>query len=145
MPFMWIQVGLAAGEFAYCQHDFDRAIALMEQLYTDQRETGISYLRPDVLHLKGRALLEQGPTRAEEARATLVQARAEAEVLGSRRSLWPILITLAEIEQQSGHPAEAEALQQQARQIVEYIANHIETPELRTSFLNSPQVKAVSA
>jgi hypothetical protein len=143
MPFMWIRVALAEGEFAFGQQEFVRAATLMEELYSDLCETGIRYLRPDVLHLQGRALLEQGPTRAEEARATLAQARAEAEALGSRRTLWPILMAMSEIERQRGHPREAEALHRQARGIVDHIAHHLGTPELRASFLNLPQASAV--
>jgi hypothetical protein len=143
MPFMWVRVALAAGEFAFSTREFARAAALMDDLDTDLRSAGIRYLRPDVLYLKGRALLEQGPARAAEASETLARARAEAEALGSRRALWPILFTLSEIERQRGDLAEAEALRQQAREMVDYIAHHIGTPELRSSFLNSPQVKAV--
>ena len=115
----------------------------MDELYADLRDSGLRFLLPDVLHLKGRALLEQGLTSAEETRKILVRARTEAEALGSRRSLWPILFTLSEVERQCGHPAEAEALLTQAREIVDYIAHHIVTPELRSSFLDLAQVKAV--
>jgi predicted ATPase/DNA-binding XRE family transcriptional regulator len=143
MPFMWVRVALAEGEFAFSQQDSVRAAALMDELYTELREAGICYLRPDVLHLRGRALLEQGLTNSDEACETLARARAEAEALGSRRTLWPILISLSEIERQRGHAAEAEALRKQAGEIVDYIAHHIGTPELRASFLDLPQVKAV--
>ena len=88
MPFMWIRVGLAHGEFALQMQAYDQAIALMDSLYTDLTEAGIWYLRPDVLHLKGRALLGQGPCRAEETCLVLEQARAAATKLGSRRALW---------------------------------------------------------
>jgi predicted ATPase/DNA-binding XRE family transcriptional regulator len=142
MPFMWVRVALAKGEFALSQQDFMRAAELMDELYTDLRQTGIRYLLPDVLHLKGQALFEQGSINAEEAYETLIHARAEAEALGSRRALWPILCTLAEIEQQRGHLAKAEALRKQAQEIVDYITHHIGVPEFRASFLNLPNVKA---
>ncbi len=35
MPFMWIRVGLAHGEFALQMQAYDQAIALMDSLYTD--------------------------------------------------------------------------------------------------------------
>jgi hypothetical protein len=119
MPSMWIRVALAQGEFALSQQHFGRAAAMMDQLYTDLREAGIRYLRPDVLHLKGRALLEQGLKGTKDAYEALTQARAEAEALGSRRALWPILISLSEIEQQRGQAAEADALRKQAGEIVD--------------------------
>ncbi|MFN8457607.1 MAG: hypothetical protein U0401_23610 [Anaerolineae bacterium] len=121
------------------QQDFVRAAALMDELYSDLRHAGLHFLLPDVLHLKERALLKQSLTSAEEACETLGRARAEAEALGSRRSLWPILVTLSELERQCGHQTEAEALRKRAGEIVAYIAQHITSLELRTSFLNSTQ------
>lgn len=142
MPFMWIRVALAEGEFAFSQQDFSRTALLMDKLYADLHQADIRYLRPDVLYLKGRALLEQGSTYTEEAHEILTNARAEAEALGSRRALWPILIELSEIEQWRGDAIEAEALRKQTREIVEYIAHHIEIPELRVSFLDLSNVKS---
>ncbi len=87
MPFMWVRVGLAHGEFALQRQAFDQVITLMDALYTDLCEAGIWYLRADVLHLKARALQEQGSPCAKEAGETLAQARSVAERLGSRRML----------------------------------------------------------
>ena len=78
-----------------------------------------------------------------EAYEYYVKARSEAEALGSRRTLWKILAALSEIEAQRGDAIETKNLRQQARQIVEDIAAHIPSPELRASFLNLPQVQAV--
>lgn len=143
MPFMWIRVALAEGELALSQQDFGRAAAVMAALDADLLQAGIRYLRPDVLHLKGRALLEQSQVSQEIARETLLQARAEAEALGSRRALWPILITLSDVERRQGHQDEAEDLRKRARTQVEYIADHIEGSELRTAFQDLSAVKAV--
>ena len=142
MPFMWVHVALAEGEFAYSQQDFIRAAKVMDTLEADLRNAGIRYLLPDVLHLKARALLEQSEDLTEEAYTILVKARAEAEALGSRRSLWPILGTLSRIACQRGRPTEAEALRNQAREIVDDIAHHLPTPELRAAFLNLPSLPA---
>jgi tetratricopeptide (TPR) repeat protein len=92
----------------------------------------------DALHFKGKALLAQG--RVEAARAAWMEARAEAEALGSRRVLWPILAALAEIEAGRGHAAEAQGLRQQAREIITYIADHC-PPDLRNAFLNLADVR----
>jgi tetratricopeptide (TPR) repeat protein len=96
MPFMWIRVGLARGEFALQQGAFDQAVVLMDSLYEDLCGAGIWHLRPDVLHLKGRALLGQGSFHEEEAHEVLLEARAAAEALGSHRALGPILDSLSE-------------------------------------------------
>ncbi|MCB0167200.1 MAG: AAA family ATPase [Anaerolineae bacterium] len=143
MPFMWVRVALAEGEFAFSQQDYGRAAQVMDELDADLRDAGIRYLLPDVLHLKARARLKQGLPPIEEAYKMLVRARTEAEALGSRRSLWPILVTLSEIECQRGHPAEAEARRNQAQEIVVDMAHHLPTPELRAAFLNLAQVKAL--
>jgi hypothetical protein len=92
---------------------------------------------PQVLYLQGQALLGLGQDDA--ARNLWLKALTEAEAIGSRRMLWQILVALSQLETD---PTEVECLRRQAWQIVEYIANHIGTPELRASFLNLPQVKA---
>ncbi len=75
---------------------------------------------------------------------TLRQARAEAETLGSRRILWQILAALSEAERESGNEGEARKVNEQAKSVVAYIADH--TPdELRPSFLNLPQVRSILA
>lgn len=53
MPFMWVRVGLAQGEFALAQGKNEQAVALMDVLYGDLEKAGISYLRSDVLRLQG--------------------------------------------------------------------------------------------
>jgi hypothetical protein len=78
--------------------------------------------------------------QTEAARKTLLEAQAEAEVIGSRRILWQILFTLSQLETE---PAETERLRKQAQEIVAYIANNISEPELRASFLGLPEVQAV--
>ena len=68
-----------------------------------------------------------------------MEARAEAEAIGSRRMLWQILFALSRLETD---PTEAERLRQQAREIAKYIADHT-PPDLRASFLALPAVQAV--
>ena len=102
MPFMWVRVGLAHGEVMLAQGAHEAAVALMDELYDDLDKAGIWYLRPDVLHLKGRALLGLASSHLEEAGKVLLEARSVAECLGSRRALWPVLVSLAEVERQYG-------------------------------------------
>jgi hypothetical protein len=54
--------------------------------------------------------------------------------------LWQILAILTTIEP---NPIKAERLRQQAQEMIEYIAAHTPTPELRASFLALPDVAAV--
>lgn len=85
--------------------------------------------------------------QSQVARERWQEARREAEALGARRRLWPILLALSRLE---ADPTDAERLRQQAREVVAYIADH--TPPdptlepkvgLRASFLNLPAVRAV--
>ncbi len=143
MPFMWVRVGLAHGEFALQMQAYDQATALMDSLYTDLCKAGIWYLRADVLYLKGRALIGQGPCNAEETCFVLEQARAAATKLGSCRALWPIMVSLGEDATCTGDVTTAAIQQQEARTVVDEIARHIPTISLRDAFLGLPKVKAL--
>jgi len=85
MPFMWVRVGLAQGEFALAMGKDEQAVALMDALYSDLERAGIWSLRPEVLELKGRASLRL--ENLDEAREVLLTARAAAESLGARRAV----------------------------------------------------------
>jgi hypothetical protein len=93
---------------------------------------------PEALYLEGQALLGLG--REKAARDRFVDARAVAEKMGSRRTLWHILHALGQLERE---PAQAEQFRREARQVVEYIASHIDQDDLRRSFLGQPDVQAV--
>ena len=134
---------LIRGEVALANKESDEVVRLANRTITSMHERGIRIFLSDTLRLKGQALLGLGHT--SEAREALAEARAEAEALGSRRSLWPILSVLSRLEDQHGNHAEAETLRQQAKEIIEYIADHTGTTELRASFLNVPQVREVMA
>jgi tetratricopeptide (TPR) repeat protein len=132
---------LAEGEVALAQGDYERAIAALDRVLADFQKLGIRPFTSDALYFKGKALLAQ--ERLGEAHESLQAARAQAEALGSRRSLWPILLALNEVAAQRGDPTQAEALRRQAHEIVRYIADHIHEPDLRESFLCLPRVRAV--
>jgi DNA-binding SARP family transcriptional activator len=105
------------GELALAQGDGERARMLAEEAVEAVRRCGARALLPRALLLSGRAWLSLGEW--ERARDLLREARAEAEAIGSRRTLWKILSALSELE---ADPAEAERLQAQAREVVDYIA-----------------------
>ncbi len=142
VPFIHYRVviALAAIELALAQQDFAQASAEAHALLSRLPKT-IRADRNEILYLQGQALIGLG--RAAEARTTLRAAQAEAEALGVRRMQWPVLIALSEIEAQSGNPAGARLLRQQAKDIIAHLADHIHDPGLRASFLASPRVRAV--
>ena len=116
-------------------------LAHLDELLTFLRQNGIRLYRPDVLHLKGRVLRAAG--RDDDAHAALEEARLEAESLGSRRSLWPILAELAELEAGRGDQPAALELRRRAAEIIDTIAAHAGSAELAASFVNQPAVQAV--
>jgi ATP/maltotriose-dependent transcriptional regulator MalT len=137
------ELPLAEAELALAKHDTPRAVAVIDELLARLRQIGMRSFLADALYLKGRALHAQG--KIAEAHVVLTEARVETEALGSRRMLWQILAALSQIEAERGHPAEARQLQQQARDTLAYIVEHISPPDLRASFLNQPAVHAIFA
>jgi hypothetical protein len=132
---------IVAGELALARRNYAQVIAAMDEYITFMRQVGLHTSLAHALYLKSKARLAL--RRADEARAALLEARAEAEALGARRILWEILFALSEMEAQRDNADEAVALRRQAQEIVEYIADHVGAPELRASFLNLPKVRAV--
>jgi tetratricopeptide (TPR) repeat protein len=137
----WSATALALGELMLAQRDAARAIALMDDMLATLRQYHVRPFVADALYLKAKALLMQN--RKDEAYALLREARADAESLNARRILWQILMTLHDLEAQRGNGAAAQALRQQARELVRYMADHCPLT-LRASFLQTPEVKAVT-
>jgi hypothetical protein len=101
-------------------------------------QSGLRAYLPEALYLWGQILRGMGQTEA--ARNTLLEARAEAEAIGSRRMLWQILFAFSQLEID---PSEAKSLRRHAQETVEYIASNIGNSELRASFLNLAEVQEV--
>jgi tetratricopeptide (TPR) repeat protein len=124
-------VALADGELAMAQGNYPHVISLMDDLLAYLRRLHSRPYRTDALYLKGRALTSLG--RLDEAEQVLASARAEAEALGSRRGLWPILAALGTIAARQGDRVAESNLHTQAREIAEYIADRAPTSELGVS------------
>ena len=140
---MWGNMGLANVEVALAQRQYEPAEAHAAELVQRLGDCSIRFLLPEARLRLAEALLGQG--RLDEAGAALLAARGEAEALGSRRLLWPILEALAEAAQRAGSPASAAALRAEARPIVEYFAARAPTPRLRERFLATPRARALLA
>jgi tetratricopeptide (TPR) repeat protein len=128
-------------DLALHRGDAGHALEVIEALVANLRQSRIRLFLPDALLGRGRALRMAGQTEA--ARAALAEARAEAEGIGSRRSLWRIVAEQAALEAERGDAAAAAALRRDAAAIVTYIADHIGPGELRESFMRLPAVRAV--
>ncbi len=132
---------LAKVQLSLARGDTLQDIAHLNDQVTYLKQAGVRTFLPDVLYLKSQALLAED--RAEEAREALIQARDQANTIGSQRRLWQILFTLSQLEAQHGRTDAAQALRGQAQAVVHFIADHAGTSELRASFLNLPEVQAV--
>ncbi|HKZ83770.1 MAG TPA: adenylate/guanylate cyclase domain-containing protein [Anaerolineae bacterium] len=141
-PESTLMFDLIDGEVALAHHDYEHVLQLAERAITAMRAMGVRSLRPNMLYLKGKALHSLGKT--VEARQILSEARAEIGALGLNHSLFllPVLRALSEIEAQAGNALEAQALRKQAREIVEFIADHAGSPERRASFLGTSLARA---
>ncbi|MCH7587867.1 MAG: hypothetical protein IIC78_07515 [Chloroflexi bacterium] len=71
------------------------------------------------------------------------EARAEAHSLNLNRVLWQILAQMADIEATRGNKVKAASLLQQARSVIQVIADNIAQDDLRASFLALPEVGKV--
>jgi tetratricopeptide (TPR) repeat protein len=129
------------GELDLAKGDYPHALAHLDPLIALLQQNQIRLFLPDVLHLRGRVLRAAG--RDNDAHAALQDARLEAESLGSRRSLWPILAELAELEADRGNQPAALELRRQAAEVIDYIAEHAGSADLAESFVNQRAIQDV--
>ncbi len=141
-PPMYVRVGLAQVELAMVDEDYEKAARLGDELLELLETSGFPAYLADALNMKGRVLIALG--EAEQARVVLSEARAAAEAVGSQRALWQILVNLAEVEVDLGNKAKAAKVRDQAKEVVEFIAEHAGSDELRESFLHRPAIQFLS-
>jgi tetratricopeptide (TPR) repeat protein len=137
----WAEVVLAEITYALATSDYIQALSVADEYLIEIRRGALHHFIPEALYLKACALMARGDLI--DARAALDEARGEAEAIGARRHLWPILSAQAELADRQGNTAEAHTLRMQARVHVAYIADHSPDPALRRSFLALPAVAAV--
>lgn len=78
------------------------------------------------------ALRQTGQTDA--AGAELLMARSVAESIGLRRLLWPIMVELAQLADEGGDAAQAQALRAAAQAEVDSLAAALPDPAMRATF-----------
>jgi tetratricopeptide (TPR) repeat protein len=131
---------LAQCRLALARKDHSQAIAIIDPVAKDTQQFKVGQYISEALFLKGKAHLMNG--EQDLAKSSFEQARLAAEAIGSRRLLWQILSTMAESE--SDHEKSA-ALKTQARDNIQFIADHIRSDGLRSLFLQSEAVKTLIA
>lgn len=134
------QVANVFVELALARGDANRALQIADEAIVFNRKIGRTISLPSFLHLQTKAL--RMLNRADEAYALLTDARQQAEAMQSRYQLLPILFSLVEMEIERGNAAQARLRRDEARTLIEFIADHT-PPGLRESFLNKPEVRPV--
>jgi serine/threonine protein kinase len=135
MVVLWLM--LSSAEVMLAKQNYTQLIDFVDDSVHRLNRLRIGPFVPDMLYLKGKALVAQG--NLDEAQHVFAEAQTKAEALNSRRILWRILSELSKIE---SDPTEAENLHQQSREIVESIIENMPA-ELRDSFLALQAVQEV--
>ncbi len=122
---------LAKCRLAIARSDFTGGVAIANSAIELTSSLKLGQYLPEAFYLKGKCLFMHG--ELSEAKTTLEQALTQAKILGSRQLQWKILAILAQLESDND---QAMALRAEARQVVDYIANHITPLDVRNSFLH---------
>jgi len=130
---------LAEIHLALALQDPERALERAEHLGETIRQVGFRQILPETLWLQGKALLALN--QMEKAGRILKEALTASLESGERRVRWRILGALAKLEARSGNASKAEELQEQAGEVITFIAEHAGGDDLRASFLALPEVR----
>jgi predicted ATPase/class 3 adenylate cyclase len=131
---------LANIELAITRGDHELGLNLIEELLNEVTPlTRVDV--PEVIRWKGIALTGLG--RYDEAHQTLTEACSLAKKLDAQPQLWRILANLATVNSKLGNDKEAEENLEEARTIIQQIAESLHEVGLGDSFMHQPQVQAV--
>jgi class 3 adenylate cyclase/tetratricopeptide (TPR) repeat protein len=133
-----IFIALANIELAYAKGEYAAALFIANELLAEV--TPLTRLDvPDVLRWKGLILIEMG--QYDEALHILTEACSRADGMGADLQLWLSYASLADVHQKLGNTQEANSNRNEARKIVEQIAESLHEIGLAESFLDQPQVE----
>ena len=130
---------LARCQLAQAQADHETLILEAIRFTAALERSGVRVGLADAHFFKAQGLLAQ--REFEKARHALMQALQAADSLTARRIQWQILLSLSELETQSGTETEAVRFRQQAHSNLEYVLQHIDEEQLRVSFAAHPVVR----
>jgi class 3 adenylate cyclase/tetratricopeptide (TPR) repeat protein len=131
---------LLRARLASLRGEHDKTVEIADTVIERFRRLEVRPFLPATLLLKGRALRANGS--GAEAEAALLQARSEAEALGFKAILWRIDAELSDISAATGDDAGAAERRNEARRVVEELAESIGDADLRSSFLALPEVRS---
>lgn len=124
-----VEIYLANESFDLAQQTVDRYLQFLNR-------SQVKILVPDLLNQKARALIGSG--QFEKAYQELQTARSLAKEQNSRRILWAILLDLADLEKDD---IAASEMRKEARQIIQFIGDHISDPSLMEHFHKLPRIQ----
>ncbi len=131
-------VELSNIELELARKNFQTALSLSDDLLKEISPLGWIN-NPEIINRKADALIGLG--RLDEAFQNLTEACSLAEKLDAKHHLWPILSSLGDVSSRLGNQGEAEHYHKQAREIVEFIAERLESVGLKESFLNQSRIQ----
>jgi hypothetical protein len=126
-------------EIELAHGDYEEVLRITERADVKLSAANISIFLPDLRTYQGCARIGLG--QPEAGLRLFEAALEEARRQGSRRSQWPVLAELVQLASQRGNADQAEILRREGREVVKYIASHIQSDELRASFLGLPRVQ----
>lgn len=118
--------------------DLKAAGELTDDLISTIKKSNAYMFLPRALQLKGDILHKKD--RLDEASQVLREAQSEAESIGAVWPLWQIQASQARVHERLGDTTAASSASNQARVILESIADRLPSPKMRNSFLASPYV-----
>lgn len=140
--FIGVMVTFARAEAALVRGQSAVAVSLANEFLTKAGEHGVKAHVADMLEIRGRALGMQGEWEA--ASQTFTEGLEVAQAIGSRRAAWRIHAGRWRAQTELGNVEAAKRHASKAKEIIEFIADHVGSHELRSSFLGQPQVRAIS-
>jgi tetratricopeptide (TPR) repeat protein len=144
MPANWaVFPHVAQVRLLLAMDDPEPALEKANFVISSLRQAGVKLLLADTLWLKAKAFIALGDW--QQAHENLLTARALAEEAKDRQMLWHILASLIEVEKWRGNQASTRVLRTRAREIIDYIAAHAGSEELRLSFLSMPETQFILA
>lgn len=135
-----IYVALCNADLAQLEERYADMLTISRALAARLRALGIRYYLPIFLLREGRA--HYGLKEWDAAQAILQEGEQLARSMQARFALWEILALLGDLERQRGTVERARAYWTEAREIIEWLADHAPA-EFRESFLARPEIRAV--
>ncbi len=132
MLYFQTAVMLGAGEVR-------QALAVAQENLRYMEGGGLRLLKPDLLALQSKAQRELGMSQA--AWDSLVAGLELAEKIDAKRAMMQVLPPLLEMSRQFGDQTQTAHIKRKASELVDYLLENIDEPDLRVSFLGLPEVK----